>query len=100
MGLCAAAFLPAYAHAMYSKKPSVSAARTSLVTGALAWFIWTAFVHLKESQALGLSKLITGNDALLPMPWQVVDPIIIALPLSIVALTAVVVYEKARKKTN
>jgi len=30
----------------------------------------------------------------------VVDPIIIALPLSIVALTAVVVYEKTWKKTN
>jgi len=100
MGLCAAAFLPAYAHAMYSKKPSVSAARISLVTGALAWFIWTAFVHLKESQVLGLSKLITGNDALLPMPWQVVDPIIIALPLSIVALAMVVVYEKTWKKAN
>jgi SSS family solute:Na+ symporter len=86
MGLCASAFLPAYAHAMYSSRPSLRAAKMSLVVGAAAWFIWTAFVHIKEAEALGLSNLLFGVPAILPMPWQAVDPLVIALPLSAGAL--------------
>lgn len=88
MGLCASAFLPAYAHAMYSNRPSLRAAKMSLVVGAAAWFIWTAFVHIKEAEALGLSNLLFGVPAVLPMPWQAVDPLAIALPLSAGALLA------------
>ncbi len=61
MGLCASAFLPAYAHAVYSSRPSLLAAKLSLVAGAAAWFVWTAFVHVKESAALGLSNLLFGG---------------------------------------
>jgi SSS family solute:Na+ symporter len=86
MGLCASAFLPAYAHAMYSSRPSLKAAKMSLVTGAVAWFAWTAFVHVKESAALGLSNLLFGVPAVLSAPWQDVDPLVIALPLSTTAL--------------
>ncbi|MCM2466637.1 sodium:solute symporter family protein [Methanoculleus oceani] len=86
MGLCASAFLPAYAHAMYSSRPSLRAAKMSLVAGAAAWFAWTAFVHVKESAALGLSNLLFGVPAVLSAPWQVVDPLVIALPLSTAAL--------------
>jgi len=86
MGLCASAFLPAYAHAMYSSRPSLLAAKLSLIVGAAAWFIWTAFIHIKESEPLGLSNLFFGVPAILPMPWQVVDPLVIALPLSAAAL--------------
>jgi SSS family solute:Na+ symporter len=86
MGLCAAAFLPAFTHAIFSKKPSTIAAVASLIVGAVVWFGWTAFVHIKESQPLGISMLLFGKDAVLSMPWQVVDPLVIALPLSIAAL--------------
>ena len=93
MGLCAAAFLPAFTHGLYSKHPSAFAAKVSLVAGAGTWFLWTAFVHLKESAPLGISKLLFGTDALLGMPWQVVDPLVIALPLSALALGGALVYE-------
>ena len=86
MGLCASAFLPTYAHAMYSSRPSLKAAKMSLVTGTVAWFAWTAFVHVKESAALGLSNLLFGVPAVLSAPWQDVDPLVIALPLSTAAL--------------
>jgi len=86
MGLCASAFLPTYAHAMYSSSPSLRAAKMSLVTGTVAWFAWTAFVHVKESAALGLSNLLFGVPALLSAPWQDVDPLVVALPLSTAAL--------------
>ena len=93
MGLCAAAFLPAFTYGLYSRHPSAFAAKVSLIAGAGAWFLWTAFVHLKESAPLGISKLLFGTDALLGMPWQVVDPLVIALPLSAVALAAAALYE-------
>lgn len=86
MGLCASAFLPAYAHAMYSGRPSLRAAKMSLIAGTAAWFAWTAFVHVKESAALGLSNLLFGVPAVLSAPWQDVDPLVVALPLSTMAL--------------
>ncbi len=94
MGLCASAFLPAYAHAMFSDRPSLSAAKLSLATGTAAWFIWTAFIHIKESELLGLSDLIFGVPAILPMPWQAVDPLVIALPLSAAALLVGLVLDR------
>jgi SSS family solute:Na+ symporter len=96
MGLCASAFLPAYAYALYSEKPLAYAAKVSLVTGAVVWFLWTAFVHLKESSALGLSKALFGVDSILPMPWPVVDPLVIALPLSTAALILAMAGLKSR----
>ena len=94
MGLCASAFLPAYAHAVYSSRPSLLAAKLSLVAGAAAWFVWTAFVHVKESEALGFSNLLFGVPAILPMPWQAVDPLVVALPLSIAALAVGLVLDR------
>jgi SSS family solute:Na+ symporter len=86
MGLCACAFLPAFVHGLFSKNPSALAAKLSLGLGGVSWFLWTAFVHVKESSVLGLSKFFFNQPAVLPMPWQVVDPLVIALPISIIAL--------------
>ncbi len=87
MGLCAAAFLPLFTHALFSKKVSLLAAKSSLLVGAVTWFAWTAFVHTKESQPLGICKALFGKDSLLVgTPWTVVDSLVIAIPLSILAL--------------
>lgn len=86
MGLCASAFLPAYTLGIFSARPSLKAAKCSMITGSVIWFLWTAFVHAAESTALGLSQMLFGVTAILPMPWQVVNPLVIALPLSTVAL--------------
>jgi SSS family solute:Na+ symporter len=103
MGLCAAAFLPAFTHAIFSKNPSKRAAILSLIVGTLTWFLWTAFVHIKESEVLGLSQFIFGKAAILGSPWTVVDPLVIALPLSIITLVAVLAIENftvAKKETG
>jgi len=86
MGLCAAAFLPAYTMGVFSPRPSLLGAKMSLVTGSVSWFLWTAFVHVKESSVLGLAEALTGNTAVLGFPWTVIDSLFIALPLSIAAL--------------
>jgi SSS family solute:Na+ symporter len=82
MGLCAAAFLPAFAAGIYAKNPSTKAALWSMISGSICWFLWTAFIHAAESKPLGLCQFIFGKSALLPLPWTVIDPIIIALPFS------------------
>ncbi|NYT11462.1 MAG: hypothetical protein GKC03_02785, partial [Methanomassiliicoccales archaeon] len=50
--------------------------------------------HVKESSVLGLSEFFFGKPAVLGMPWQVVDPLIIALPLSTLTLILVWFLEK------
>jgi len=96
MGLCASAFLPSFVMGLYSKNPSRTAAKTSLVTGAIVWFAWTAFVHIKESGPLGISQALFGKATLLDMPWPVVDPLMLALPLSTAALVVVWLLERKR----
>lgn len=93
-GLCASAFLPAYVHGLYSRTPSTRAAKVSLLVGAVSWFTWTAFVHVKESQVLGISEFLFGKPAVLEGAWQVVDPLIISLPAAVISLLAVWFMEK------
>jgi len=96
MGLCAAAFLPAYTVAVFSKNPSRLGAKASLVTGAVAWALWTVFVHKAESSVLRVSEMITGNPSVLEFPWTVVDSLFIALPLSVIAMIVGTLIERRR----
>ena len=86
MGLCACAFLPAFAVGVYARAPSTKAALCSMVSGALAWFFWTAFIHAAEAKPLGLCQAVFGKVTLLGSPWTAVDPIVIALPVSFVVM--------------
>jgi SSS family solute:Na+ symporter len=86
MGLCACAFLPAFAIGVYAKAPSTKAALYSMVSGAVAWFLWTAFFHAAEAKPLGLCQAIFGKVTLLGAPWTAVDPIVIALPISMIVM--------------
>ncbi|MDD5142528.1 sodium:solute symporter family protein [Methanoregula sp.] len=86
MGLCACAFLPAFAVGVYAKAPSTKAALWSMVTGAVVWFVWTAFVHAAEAKPLGLCQALFGKVTLLGAPWTAVDPIVIALPISLIVM--------------
>jgi SSS family solute:Na+ symporter len=96
-GLSASALLPAFAYGLYSEAPSARAARASLITGAASWFLWTVFVHQAESAPIGISRLLSGSDALLGMPWQVMDPLVIALPISILVILIVAFRDGSRK---
>jgi len=86
MGLCACAFLPAFAVGVYAKAPSTKAALWSMVTGAVVWFVWTAFFHAAEAKPLGLCQALFGKVTLLGAPWTAVDPIVIALPISLIVM--------------
>jgi len=84
-GLCASAFLPMFIGALFSKKINKQAAIWGFFAGFLVSFFWLFFVHIKESQPLLLCKAIFGVDSLAQGTlWAVVDPLIIALPISII----------------
>ncbi len=96
MGLCACAFLPALTYALYSKGPVALPAKLSLSAGALTWFLWTVFVHTSEAKPLGISNALFGQVTVLGAPFNVIDPLIIGLPMSIIALMVGLVYVKYR----
>lgn len=98
-GICACAFLPAFAYALYSKKPSAFVAKSSLVVGAVSWFIWTVLVHQAEAVPIGFSKALFGTNTVLSAPWTVVDPIVVGLPLAILALFIAWLIESRREKS-
>lgn len=82
-GMCAAVFLPAYVSALFWKAATRPGVIAGIVTGFSSWALWVLFIHERESAALGISKLLFGVPSLVTgTMWAVVDPIVIALPLS------------------
>lgn len=82
-GLTAAAFLPMYAGAIFWKRMTKEGAIASLLVGTFSSLFWLTFVHAKEATALGISQAIFGQATLLTGTWTLVDPILVATPLSV-----------------
>ena len=97
-GICAASFLPVYFAALYWKRATKSAALWSIVSGLIASVFALGFMHVKESEPLGICQAIFGKPTLASeFPWMIIDPILIAMPISILVL---VVITLATKKHN
>lgn len=86
MGMMAAALLPAYVHALYSKDPSKDAAFSSILAGSLVYAFWALFVNVGTSIFLPVCELLTGNPVLFDGPIMYVDALVIALPVSATVL--------------
>ena len=52
-----------------------------MVTGAVIWFLWTAFFHAAEAKPLGICQAIFGKVTLLGSQCTAADPPVIALPI-------------------
>lgn len=90
MGVCAVTFLPAYFCSLYWPKVTRQGAIASLFTGAFASMFAMLFLHKAEAVPVGLCKLLFGKEVLIDTyPWFVIDPILFALPLSVVAIVSV-----------
>jgi len=89
MGLCTSAFLPMFIGALFWKRTTKAGATASLVIGSLSSLFWLTFVHAKEAVPLGICQAIFGKATLLSGTWTVVDPILIATPISILTLVVV-----------
>lgn len=82
-GVCASTFLPSYISALYWKRANESAIFLSMITGLLSSLFCLVFLHQSESSALGLCSYLFGKETLaFRFPWMIIDPILIALPLS------------------
>ncbi len=91
-GLCAASFLPAYIGGLISKRVTRAGALASMTVGMSVSLFWLAFIKAREASAIGLVQMITdGKTSLLAdyPNWPSVDPIIIALPASLLTLILV-----------
>ncbi len=89
-GLCAATFLPAFVAGLFWKRMTRTGAMASLIGGFATSLIWMVFFYEKTATAAGLCKALTGSAVLIAAPnWPVVDPLLIALPVS--TILAVVV---------
>ena len=89
-GVSAAAFLPAYAGALYWKRTTTAGAWASIAVGLGSSLFGLLFLHAAESGKLGLCKFLFGKDCLIAAhPWPVVDPFIYSLPLALVTLVVV-----------
>lgn len=94
-GICAAAFLPMYVGALYIRRMSKAAAISGMVAGSASSILWMLFVHEAESAKITLCKAIFGVDTLArDSLWRMVDPILIALPISILVTVLVGIFAK------
>jgi SSS family solute:Na+ symporter len=100
-GLCAAAFLPMYTCALYWKGATKAGAIAGLITGTFVTVFCFLFIHKAESTPLGIAKMLLGRDVLITqMPWPVVDPLIVAFPLAVIATIAVSFMTKPPSKEH
>ncbi|WP_430972319.1 sodium:solute symporter family protein [Sunxiuqinia rutila] len=89
-GICAAAFLPAYFGGLYWKGATRAGAQWSMLAGLLGSAFMLAMVHQSEAAPLGICQAIFGKDFLIDQfPWMIIDPIMIALPLSTLVMIGV-----------
>lgn len=94
-GVCAASFLPVYFAALYWKRATKSAALWSIVFGLIASVFALGFMHVKESEPLGICQAIFGKPTLASeFPWMIIDPILIAMPISILVLVVITLATK------
>jgi len=88
-GTCAAAFLPAYVGGLFTRRITKAGATAGILTGFALALFWLTFAHARNAQRLLLSSALFGRDSLVPFPWSAIDPLVIALPASLVTTIVV-----------
>ena len=96
--LCGATFIPSYLFALYWKRATKMAAKTSILSGFFSSLLWMLFFQGIESGVVGLSKGVFGRNTLLGLPWKVIDSQIIALPISFIVFVVVALFSQPVKE--
>lgn len=101
-GLCAAAFLPMYVGALWWPRATKPGATWSMLTGSIIYLFMCLFVYSKESSIFGLAKALFGQPSLAGTgPLSYIDPLVIALPISIVVfIVGSLVTEQVERKAQ
>ncbi|NLL18686.1 MAG: sodium:solute symporter family protein [Clostridia bacterium] len=88
-GLCASAFLPMYIAALYWPRASKAGVIAGMLSGSVIFILSVLFVHQKEAVIFGISQLIFGKPYLFGFPWNIIDPMVISLPVGFIVMVAV-----------
>ena len=78
----------------HSRKITKAGAIAGMLSGFFISIFWFLFVHESESKVIGLVAAFFGKPALWGHPWNVVDPIVIALPISAVVTILISLFTK------
>ena len=99
-GLCASAFLPAFVGGLFWKRMTKPAAIWSMIAGFSVTAFWLLFIKAKEASAIGLVTKLAGKPSLLDghHNWPVVDPLVVALPISVAVAVGVTFLTKPPSK--
>lgn len=96
-GLCASAFLPAFIGGLFFKRITRAGAICSMIVGSGITLFWLMFVKSAEAGAIGIVQKFADGKAsiLLDKPnWPNVDPLIVALPISMIVAIVVSLFTK------
>ncbi|MBN1815815.1 MAG: sodium:solute symporter family protein [Sedimentisphaerales bacterium] len=95
-GLCASAFLPSFFGGLFWRRMTKAGSIASILVGFVITAFWLLFIKDEEARAIGLCfKLFEKHSLLLDKPnWAVVDPLVVALPISIIVAVVVSLMSK------
>ena len=95
-GLCAAAFLPTFVGGLFFRGVTRAGAITSMTAGFVITAFWLLFIKDKEAKTLGLCQAIFDKSSLLldKPNWPEVDPLVVALPISLAVLIIVSLFTR------
>jgi SSS family solute:Na+ symporter len=102
-GLCSATFLPTLIGGLFFRRMTKPAAIASMLTGAGVSAFWLLLVKAKEAGGLQIVRYITGGkDSILwNYPnWPEVDPVVVALPASLLVAVVVSMFTKPPAKEH
>ena len=104
-GLCASAFLPAFLGGLFFRRMTKAAAIASMVVGFAVTTFWLVFVKATEADAIGLVYKFMDHktNSILASAggnWPNVDPLVIALPLSVLTAVLVSLFTKGPDKEH
>lgn len=95
--LCGATFIPTYLFGLYWKGGTKTGAKASILSGFFLSLFWMLFFHEQESKAIGLARVFFHSDSLAGHPWNMIDPQVIALPVSFVIFVVVSMFSEPVK---
>jgi SSS family solute:Na+ symporter len=99
--LTAAAFLTMYVCAIFWKRSTTSGVITGMITGTIVSVFWLLFVYTKSATALGISNLLFGKATLITgMPWNVMDPIVVGLPVAAIFTVVITLLTRPPSKKH
>lgn len=98
-GICAAAFLSVFICALFWKRTSKWGAISGMLVGTFTSIFWLFFVFQRTAAPLGIVQSLTGKEVLLTnLPWPVIDPIVISVPLAFIVTILVSYLTKPPEK--